>query len=441
MNLVSIALWLGGTLIFVLGPMILLHELGHFVLAKYAGVRVLEFGFGYPPRLLRLWRGQGQLTIDGTRVIIPARFKLPRGLRVGDLVAAVARSAGNGTLALRDLKILDPKQHEADPQREQARETIQFRGILTELEQGTLYSLNLLPLGGFVKMTGEEDPSDERSLAAQPKRWRLVILASGALLNIFAALLLAAGVYASGLPERWQIQVTAVQPHSAAEDAGIQPGDVVLSAGSERIENGVIQVRRIVRAAPETPIPITILRDEESVTITAIPRRDSEGFGLLGIVMTSWPDRSALRRYSPKEAVSAGVRDMANAIAVTLQVPVRLIRGEMTPQEARPASVVGISGFIAFSLQQSLEWRLAFPVLQTASLISLMLGITNLLPLPALDGGRILFVLIEAVRGRRIAPEHEALFHFVGLLVMVGVMGLVMIQDLVNPIIPWSLLR
>jgi regulator of sigma E protease len=103
--------------------------------------------------------------------------------------------------------------------------------------------------------------------------------------------------------------------------------------------------------------------------------------------------------------------------------------------------MVGISGVLAFTLQQSIEWGLAFPVLQTAALISLALGLTNLLPLPALDGGRILFVLIEAVRGRRISPEREAMIHFVGLVILVSLMGLVMIQDLVNPIIPWSWLR
>ena len=124
-----------------------------------------------------------------------------------------------------------------------------------------------------------------------------------------------------------------------------------------------------------------------------------------------------------------------------MQAPARLAQGDITPQEARPASLVGISGVLAFTLQQSIEWGLAFPVLQTAALISLALGLTNLFPLPALDGGRILFVLIEAVRGRRISPEREAMIHFVGLVILVGLMGLVMIQDLINPIIPWSWLR
>jgi regulator of sigma E protease len=96
---------------------------------------------------------------------------------------------------------------------------------------------------------------------------------------------------------------------------------------------------------------------------------------------------------------------------------------------------------MTFSLQQSIEWRLAFPALQTAALISLALGLTNLLPLPALDGGRILFVLIETVRGRRVPPEREAVIHFIGMMILVGLMLLVMLQDVLNPVIPWSLLR
>jgi len=157
--------------------------------------------------------------------------------------------------------------------------------------------------------------------------------------------------------------------------------------------------------------------------------------------MAPWPDRSAVQRYRLPEALSASINDLTAAIVMTVQVPTQLAQGNMTPQEARPASMVGISEILAISLQQSIEWGMAFPVLQTASLISLALGLTNLLPLPALDGGRILLVLIEAVRGRRISPEREAKFHFVGLVILVSLMAVVMLQDFVNPIIPWSWLK
>ncbi|RLC89235.1 MAG: hypothetical protein DRI79_07260 [Chloroflexi bacterium] len=441
MDWMNVVFWLTGTLVVVLGPIILVHELGHFIFAKLAGVRVEEFGLGFPPRLLKLWRGEGYLNLGSTRVVIPAGFRLPPGLKVGVWVDAVIQRRDDGTHILRRLTVLDPNVDDLTLERERVDEGVHMRGELTALEPGTLYSLNLLPMGGFVKMTGEEDPSDPRSLAAQPKRWRVAVLAVGPVLNLIVALLLFIGVYATGYPEKWQVEITRVEPESAAEEAGLQPGDVILAAGGEHIEDGLDQLRSIIRAAPEQTIELTLLRGEETLTLTATPQRTPEGYGFLGIVMSPWPDRSAVRRYRLPEALSAGTTDVVTAIVATLQIPARLVQGGMTPQEARPTSMVGISEVLAFSLRQSIEWGLAFPVLQTAALISLALGLTNLLPIPALDGGRILFVFIEAVLGRRISPRREAVVHFVGLVILVSLMALVMFQDLVNPIIPWSWLK
>ena len=441
MDWINVIFWLTGTLAVILGPIILIHELGHFILAKLAGARVEEFGLGFPPRLLKLWRGKGYLKIGSTRVIIPAGRRLPSGLKVGAWVDAITLRRDDGTYLLRRLKMLDPAADDLTLTREHVDEGVRMCGELNALEPGTLYSLNLLPMGAFVKMTGEDDPSDPRSLAAQPKRWRVAVLAAGPALNIIVALVLIVGAYVSGYPEKWVVEVTDVEPASAAEEAGIQPHDIILAAGEERIEEGQEHLQRTIRAVPEQTIELTILRGGETLTLKATPRRAPEGYGFLGIWMAPWPDRSALRRYPLPKALSAGINDIAYAIAATVQLPTRLARGEMTPQEARPASMVGISEVMAFTLQQSIEWGLAFPTLQTASLISLALGLTNLLPLPALDGGRILFVLIEAVRGRRISPERAAIVHFVGLMILVSLMALVMFHDIINPIIPWSLLK
>jgi regulator of sigma E protease len=437
----NVILWLVGTLIVVLGPIILIHELGHFISAKLAGVRVEEFGFGFPPRLLKLWRGKGYLEIGTTRVVIPVGFRLPSGLEAGSRVDAVVRRPDDGIYVLQRLTVLDATADDSPVESAVVPEEVHVRGALSTVEPGTLYSLNLLPMGAFVRMTGEEDPSDPRSLAAQPKRWRVAVMAAGAVLNILVAILLLVGAYTSGYPEKWVVEITKVEPESAAEMVGLQPHDIVLAAGGEQIEDGLAHLQRIIRAVPEQTIELIVLREGETLNLTATPGRSSEGYGYLGIWMAPWPDRSALRRYRLPEALSAGINDIVAAVVATAQVPARLAQGDITPQEARPASMVGISGVLAFSLQQSIEWGLAFPVLQTASLISLALGLTNLLPLPALDGGRILFVLIEAVRGRRIPPEREAVIHFVGLVVMVSLMAFVMLQDVINPIIPWSWLR
>jgi regulator of sigma E protease len=441
MDWINVIFWLIGTLVVVLGPMIVIHELGHFILAKLAGVRVEEFGLGFPPRLLRLWRGKGYVEIGTAHVAVPGGFRLPRRLKVGARVDASVDRRDDGTYVLRGLTVLDPAADDRAAKSQTAPEELHLRGMLTTLEPGTLYSLNLLPMGAFVKMTGEEDPSDPRSLAAQPKRWRVAVMAAGAVLNILVAVLLLMGAYASGYPENWVVEVTKVEPGSAADVVGLQPHDVILAAGGERIQEGLEHLQRIIRAVPEQTIELAVLREGDTLALTATPERSPEGYGYLGIWMAPWPDRSALRHHRLPEALRASISDIAGAIAATVQIPARLAQGDITPQEARPASMVGISGVLAFSLQQSIAWGLAFPVLQTAALISLALGMTNLLPLPAVDGGRILFVLIEAVRGRRISPEREAVVHFVGLVILVSLMAFVMLQDIVNPIIPWSWLR
>ena len=440
MNWINIVFWLAGTVIVMLGPILLIHELAHFIFGKLAGVRVEEFGFGFPPRLLGLWHGKGYLEISGTRVEIPRAHRPPSEMEKGAWVRATARERDNGTLVLEQLESLNAPGDALAANRERVAGKILLVGRLNELEVGTLYSLNLLPMGAFVRMTGEEDPSDPRSLAAQSKGWRIAVMAAGPLVNILAAVLLLVGAYASGLPTEWQVKVTQVEPGTPAEEAGLQSGDLVLTADGKRIEEGLADLRSIIQAAPEETIKLQVQRDGEALSLTATPER-REGNGYLGIMMAPWPDRNGMVRYSLPQALGASASDLITIARRTLELPVMLIRGSISSQEARPTSLVGISQIMTFSLQQSIEWKLAFPALQTASLISLALGLTNLLPLPALDGGRILFVLIEAIRGRRIPPEREAIVHFVGMLILVGLMVLVMLQDLLNPIIPWSLLR
>jgi len=440
MNWVNIAFWLLGTLVVMLGPIILIHELAHFVFAKLAGVRVEEFGFGFPPRILGLWRGKGYLKIGSICVDVPLGFGLPRDLEEEHWVDAVATRRDDGAYVLRRLHVLDPDRDDLSPKRERVDEGVRMRGVVTELEPGTLYSLNWLPMGAFVRMTGEEDPSDPRSLAAQPKRWRLAVMSAGPVINIIVALLLLVGAYTSGFPTKWQVKVTQVQAMTAAEEAGLQSGDIILTVDGERIDEGQLELRDIIRAAPEETIKIRVKRGEETLSLAATPER-RENHGFLGIMMAPWPDRDALQRYGFLEAFKVAFADIGMMVGRTVQLPVQLIQGDVSSQEARPASMVGISQVMTFSLQQSIDWGLPFPALQTASLVSLALGLTNLLPLPALDGGRILFVLIEAVRGRRIPPEREAMIHFVGMVILVGLMLLVMFYDFTNPIIPWSLLR
>jgi regulator of sigma E protease len=457
MEWLNITFWVVGTLITVLGPLVLIHELGHFISAKLAGVRVEEFGFGFPPRMLGLWRGMGYLDIGSTRVTIPrhielgslGKLTLPASLLVGSHIDAIAMRQEDETYLLQSFELLDPESEDVAPILEQVEDSVCIRGEVTDIERGTLYSLNWLPMGAFVKMTGEEDPSDPRSLASQPKRWRIVVIGAGIVLNIIAAFVLITSAYVSGIPEKWTVQIGNVIPQTPAVAAGMQPRDVILAIDGEVIEEGPEQLQRIVQAAPDETLEFTIMREDETLTLSATPMaRQCEageaycvaGTGFLGIEMAMWPIRTSLHHASIPEAMQLSINDFGRIAQMLVQMPGRLIQGEMSPEEARPTSVIGASQILTFFLQQSIEWQLAFPVLHAAALISLALGLTNLLPLPGLDGGRILFVLIEAVRGRRISPEREAAIHVVGLAIMIFVMTLVMMYDVIDPIISWSLL-
>jgi regulator of sigma E protease len=303
-------------------------------------------------------------------------------------------------------------------------------------------------MGAFVRLTGEEaDFADPHSLAAKPKLQRILVMGAGATLNILAAFVLMISVYLTGLPERWVVQVYDVVPGTAAEEAGLQPRDVILAVDGERLEEGPANLQRIIQAAPDRPLDLTVLRDNREMTVTVVPRpRECQpdepgcvaGSGFLGITMSLWPDRTSLHYYNLLEAAQASVTDLAAIVQAIVTLPMQLVKGTVTIQEARPVSVVGASQILTFFLQESLEWKMAFPVLRGAALISLALGLTNLLPLPAFDGGRILFVLIEAVRGRRVAPEREAVIHFIGMVILIVLMGLVMFYDIINPVISWS---
>jgi regulator of sigma E protease len=220
----------------------------------------------------------------------------------------------------------------------------------------------------------------------------------------------------------------------------LQSGDIITGFNGQPLEDGLVEMHERIRAVPEETVSLTVVREGEPRTLEATPRSEG-GYGFLGIMMAPWPDRDGLQRYGLIKAVKASTSDLTTIAMRTLELPIRLVQGDVEEEEARPSSVVGISQVMTLSLQQSVEWGIPFPALQTASLVSLALGLTNLLPLPALDGGRALFVLIEAVRGRRVPPEREAVVHFVGMIILLGLMLLVMFQDIINPIIPWSFLK
>lgn len=363
----------------VLVVLVLVHELGHFLTAKASGVRVLEFGIGYPPRLA--------------------------GVRIGE----------------------------------------------------TIYSLNLLPLGGFVKMEGEEDPSSPRSLASKPLPVRFLVLVSGAGMNALLPVLIFAVLLS--VPHRslvGQVVIQAVAPGSPAQQAGVRPGDVVLEVDGHRIENTGDLLRR-VNLKRGRPTTWTLLREKPrltafpsidpglapslppvestTLTVTLVPRwRPPEGQGPAGVVIGMKGVRVERRSYPVWQAIPMGFTRTWEMLMLLRTEVLGWFLGVGRPQIAGPIGIAQVTGEVAQA-----GWA---PLMEFTALLSLNLAILNILPIPMLDGGRLLFLALEFLRGgRRVPPEREGLVHLVGFMLLILVVAVVSYFDILRILRGESLLR
>ena len=308
--------------------------------------------------------------------------------------------------------------------------------VLGKTKGGTLITLNWLPLGGFVRPSGEDDPTVEGGLAGASKRARLFVLSAGAGANFIAALLAWWIAFSVGAPA---VAISQVNPGSPAEAAGIIAGDIILEVEGEMADsNQVISEPMYTRGGQ--PVEMLVKRGEDTLTVIVIPRSegeyDPEIEGPLGVGLTMASTGERMRRGILEAGVNSGAT-FVEQIALFFKVPAMLIRGELSPSEARPVSVVGISQIAGEVTEVSVTNSSIFPILHFFAFINVALGLTNLLPIPALDGGRIVFVLVEAVRGRRIEPEREGMVHVIGMLLLLGLMLFMIVQDIINPIIPF----
>lgn len=297
---------------------------------------------------------------------------------------------------------------------------------------GTVYSLNWIPLGGFVRPAGEDDPNVPGGLASASKRARLFVLFAGAGMNFITAFFIFFAAYIVGPPA---IEILQVNPDSPALTAGLQEGDTILAVNGRKADTTGTLLQEI-QANSGQAVTLLLDRNGSEVETDLVPRQPGEYDpavdGPIGITLTFSEDMNISRPIG--EAATESLNTMWEIVYLTVTVPAMLIQGDIEPSEARPISVVGISQIAGQAAESSVERRNLFPILNMAGFISVALGFTNLLPIPALDGGRILFVLIEAVRGRRIEPEREGMVHIVGMLVLLGLMVLLIVQDIVNPI-------
>ena len=327
--------------IFILGALVIIHELGHFLTARAFRVRVLEFGIGFPPR------------------------------------AKVMRSKGE-----------------------------------------TLYTLNWLPIGGFVKLEGEDggEVDDPRAFSSQRYSTKMLILVAGVVMNILLAFAIFTGIALYGDPTIG-FKVGAVQPGSPAATAGIQAGDVVVNVDGTYYGafSGTSLLVALHDRAGETVTLGLEHTDDSTTDVTATLRPASEidaTHGALGIETLGGTTTSVSLHYSVGEAIRIGAQRTVDALGLIVGGLGQLVDAIVNhPTEAPPVQgPVGIATQIG-----DVFWQLG-PIitLYVAGVLSANLAVVNILPFPPLDGGRMLIITLKRLFGARISVRAEQLTYMVG---------------------------
>ncbi len=457
--------------VLVLIPAVLIHEMGHFIAAKLVGITILEFGIGMPPRMVKLF------TLHGTDYTLNW---LPLGGFVRPLGEDMVRQLGTDAV-------------------EEDREEAMQRGLKNTL------SVN-----------------EAKPLA------RIFFMAAGAIANFLTAFVLFVIIAMMGIPQviGGVVSFNYVAPDSVIAQAGIQAGDVIQSINGQNFTdaadlltrlaaaNGQEVTLAVVRKDQQTPVDMKftpnlnteqlatethplvldvsagspaaasglqigdlittfngesvadyqhlqqmtgdnldklvtlgVWRDGQMMELTVTPRSNPpSGEGAMGIgISTAAIDnglgvafqegnRSELVSQTLTAAIQYSFSRISEVLNTIASIPGQILHGTADSNSLRLTSPLGISQAGGVFLQESIQRNQPGIILEFMALISLALGLTNLLPIPALDGGRILFVLIEIVRGRPIAPEREGMVHLVGLALLLSLMVVVLLNDISNPL-------
>lgn len=450
--------------IIVLGPLILIHELGHFLACRMVGVTVLEFGLGFPPRAAKLFeQGGTEFTLnwlplggfvrplgeDFVRPVGPeasdkdrARYaqyqaelealgkKVPKVKGMMDanpwqrMFFLLAGSGMNFLAAIVILIIvatlgLPPIISGAAPNSPAAQAGLRYGDVITEIN-----GQRIATAADVTRLLEENNTGSVN----------LVVDRSGEQISLSID---ASQRYVS----RQAVRVDSVEPGSPA-DGKFKDGDIILSVAGKNLSI-LKNIQDAIKERAGQPVAFVVMRDGEKVEFMVTPRENVRpNQGAVGISLQQlefdgayglsvW-DRAIARPFN--EAVSFGLQQTGAILQQLILFPVQLVRGELTIEEARPVSVVGISQLGGQVVNAAIEDRALNRLLNFAALISLALGFTNLLPIPGLDGGRILFVIVEILRGKPMDPEREGAIHMVGLMIILGLFVLLVINDLVNPL-------
>ena len=303
--------------------------------------------------------------------------------------------------------------------------------------KGTEITLNWIPFGGFVHPKGEADETVEGGMAAAPAWKRLVIALAGPVMNFLIGIILLVVIYSAiGIPASDQAMIVDVAVGSPAQEIGLVANDIILTADELDVEN-IDKLIEIVSQNLGEEINLTAERDGEILTFRITPRANPpEGEGAMGVTLSN-----PLRPTPFFQSVGYAFQTTGYVIKETLMLPVRLIQGTIDLEVARPVGYKGIYDVYsqAVTMDQETEMVTAEPLpvytLSIIANISLALGITNLLPIPALDGGRILFTLPELIFRKRIPRRWENAVNAVSFLLLILLMVVITVLDFTNPIV------
>lgn len=308
---------------------------------------------------------------------------------------------------------------------------------------GTAFTLNAIPFGAFVRLKGENDSDVPGGFSTANPFARLAVLLGGPAMNLITGIILFAIVITRvGAPDISRVQIIGVSESSPAQMAGLLADDVITEINGQSVD-GIDRLTELVQANLGNEITITIDRNASVYHFKATPRvSPPPNEGSLGITIGN-----PVSPVSLSKAISLGVSLTLEQGKQLILLPGRLIAGQVAPEQARFVGPVGIYSLYADARERDTEIANGTPessdqaqppavnTLWLLAVISVALGFTNLLPLPALDGGRIIFILPEIVIRRRVPPQYENMIHMIGFALLLILMIYVTTQDIINPVV------
>jgi regulator of sigma E protease len=420
--------------IVILGVLVFVHELGHFVVAKKNGIKIHEFGFGFPPRAVGIQFLTGKEKEKFSEVesvqVEKMDIKVGKDEIIRETITEKIHTVEKNVPVRKWRIIWGSKDGDDENEKQDLQEAHKknFSG-------GTIYSLNWIPIGGFVRIKGEdgEGKKDSDSFASKSAWVRIKVLAAGVIMNFVLAWILFSvsfmlGTYEDvtdqGIPGS-KILIQGIEYGSPAQKMDLRIGDILVSNGISNFST-VSDVQNYISDNKGKEIILIINRNGKQLKLKGIPREkyDTSNQGALGI--TGFGE-TIIIKYSFGRSLWEGLIEIKNFFITFGFFIAQLFHGnkEIAQQVTGPIGIMLLTGKVA-----SLGFTF---IIRFVAMLSINLGIINIFPFPALDGGRILFILIEKIKGSKINQKIEQAFNSIGMILLLLLMLAITVKELFSP--------